>query len=190
MSTKSRPPYGKLFLSTLTISACAFGGGFVVFPMLKRKFIEQFHWIDNDDMYDLLAIGQCTPGTIAGNATLLVGYRVAGIPGAVLTMFSMMLPPLVILTILTAFYAAFRDVPLVLHLMRGMQAGVGAVILEISWSMAKETLEKDKSLVFILLMAAGFAGVFFFNLSPFLFILAGAIAGLLLFTWRRKKEGL
>lgn len=189
MPIPEKPPYGKLFLTTLKISALAFGGGFVVFPMLRRKFIDEYKWIDPDDMYDLMAIGQCTPGTIAGNTTMLVGYRVAGFWGAVLTMFSMMIPPLIILTILTAFYAAFRDHPLLLNLMAGMQAGVGAVILDIVYGMAKEVLEKDKSIIILLLFVIGFAGVFFLGISPIYLILFGAAVGILLCAYRRAKEG-
>ena len=80
---KGLKTYITLFLSTLQISAFTFGGGFVIIPMLKRKFVDKLQWIDNDEMLDLVAIAQSTPGAIAVNASVLIGYRVAGISGAV-----------------------------------------------------------------------------------------------------------
>lgn len=69
--------FRKLFLSTLQLSACTFGGGFVIIPLMRRKFVEELHWIEEEEMMDLTAIAQSSPGAIAVNASLLVGYRVA-----------------------------------------------------------------------------------------------------------------
>ena len=70
-----------LFLSTFQLSAFTFGGGFVIIPLMRKKFVEKLKWIDEQEMLDLTAIAQSSPGAIAVNASILVGYRVAGIPG-------------------------------------------------------------------------------------------------------------
>ena len=80
-----RKQYRKLFLSTFQLSACTFGGGFVIIPLMRRKFVEELHWIEEQEMMDLTAIAQSSPGAIAVNASLLVGYRVAGIAGWMVT---------------------------------------------------------------------------------------------------------
>ena len=81
----SRKDYLTLFTSTFTLSAFTFGGGFVIIPLMRKKFVEQLHWIDEEEMMDLTAIAQSSPGAIAVNASILVGYRVAGVPGALVT---------------------------------------------------------------------------------------------------------
>ena len=93
--------FRKLFLSTLQLSACTFGGGFVIIPLMRRKFVEELHWIEEEEMMDLTAIAQSSPGAIAVNASLLVGYRVAGIFGALITVSGTVLPPLVIISIIS-----------------------------------------------------------------------------------------
>ena len=77
--------YRKLFFSTFKLSACTFGGGFVIIPLMRKKFVEELGWIEEDEMLDLTAIAQSSPGAIAVNASILVGYHVAGLPGAMLT---------------------------------------------------------------------------------------------------------
>ena len=79
----SRKDYLTLFTSTFTLSAFTFGGGFVIIPLMRKKFVEQLHWIDEEEMMDLTAIAQSSPGAIAVNASILVGYRVAGVPAVI-----------------------------------------------------------------------------------------------------------
>ena len=89
--------YATLFLSTFQLSAFTFGGGFVIIPLIRKKFVEQLGWIGEEEMLDLAAIAQSSPGAIAVNISILVGYRVAGIPGALLTVVGTVTPPLIIM---------------------------------------------------------------------------------------------
>lgn len=89
--------YWQLFLSTLKLSACTFGGGFVIIPLMRERFVKELHWIEEEEMLDLTAIAQSSPGSIAINASILVGYHVAGIPGALITVVGAALPPLIII---------------------------------------------------------------------------------------------
>ena len=77
--------YRTLFLSTLKLSAFTFGGGFVIIPLMRKRFVEQLHWIEEQEMLDLTAVAQSSPGAIAVNASILVGYHVAGVAGALLS---------------------------------------------------------------------------------------------------------
>lgn len=121
--------YVVLFLSTFQLSAFTFGGGFVIIPLIRKKFVEQLGWIGEEEMLDLAAIAQSSPGAIAVNISILVGYRVAGVPGALLTVVGTMTPPLIVISVISLFYAAFRDNVFVNMAMCGMLAGVAAVIL-------------------------------------------------------------
>ena len=99
----------QLFLSTFKLSACTFGGGFVIIPLMRERFVKELHWIEEEEMLDLTAIAQSSPGSIAINASILVGYHVAGIPGVLITVVGAALPPLIIISIISAFYQVFRS---------------------------------------------------------------------------------
>ena len=96
--------YRKLFLSTFELSACTFGGGFVIIPLMRKKFVEELGWIEEEEMLDLTAIAQASPGAIAVNASIMLGYHIAGIPGAILAVLGTVLPPLIIISIISMFY--------------------------------------------------------------------------------------
>ena len=93
----------KLFLSTLYISSLTFGGGFVIVTFMKRKFVDELHWIDEEEMLDLVALAQSSPGAIAVNAAILVGWRICGFAGMVTAVLGTVLPPLVILSVISSF---------------------------------------------------------------------------------------
>ena len=100
--------YQKLFTSTFYISAFTFGGGYVIVPLLKKKFVDDLKWIEEEEMLDLTAISQSSPGAMAVNTSMLIGYRVAGIAGALVTILGTVLPPLIILSVISIFYQAFQ----------------------------------------------------------------------------------
>ncbi len=171
-----RPPYLRLFLSTFQLSACTFGGGFVIIPLMRRKFVEKFHWLEEDEMMDLTAIAQSSPGAIAVNASILVGYRVAGIPGALVTVLGTILPPLIIISVISFFYAAFRDNAVVDLAMKGMLAGVAAVIADVTVTLA-QGVAKTRRLLPLVILAAAFIAVQFFGVSVIPILLAAGAAG-------------
>lgn len=135
--------YWQLFLSTFKLSACTFGGGFVIIPLMRERFVKELHWIEEEEMLDLTAIAQSSPGSIAINASILVGYHVAGIPGALITVVGAALPPLIIISIISAFYQAFRSNKYVSMAMVGMLAGVAAVIFDVVINMAWPILKRS-----------------------------------------------
>ena len=110
--------YTKMFASTFTLSMFTFGGGFVIVPLMKKKFVDELHWIDEEEMLDMVAIAQSSPGAIAVNGSIIIGYRLLGVPGALVNIVATVLPPLIILTIISYFYAAFRSSPIVSAVMR------------------------------------------------------------------------
>ncbi len=177
--------YRTLFLSVFQLSACTFGGGFVIIPLMRRKFVEELGWIGEQEMLDLTAIAQSSPGAIAVNASILVGYRVAGLPGALLTVLGTVLPPLIIISVISLFYAAFRDNVFVNMAMTGMLAGVAAVICDVVINMGWSVLKLKRALP-VAVMAGAFVAVYFVKVNIILVILVcGFIGGL--DSWRREK---
>ena len=134
----------KIFLSTLYLSAFTFGGGYVIVTLMKKKFVDEYHWIEEKEMLDLVAIAQSSPGAIAVNGAIVVGYKLAGIPGALVAILGTILPPFVIIMVISVCYNAFRDNFYVAQLLSGMQAGVGAVIASVTYDMGAPVVrEKD-----------------------------------------------
>lgn len=167
----------KLFFSMLYISTFTFGGGFVIITFMKRKFVDELHWIDEDEILDLTALAQSAPGAIAVNAAILVGWRVAGFAGMLVAIVGTILPPMTILYIISFFYAAFASNLYVAMVLKGMQAGVAAVILDVVFSLGGKVV-KEKSVLNLAIMALAFCAVFFFNVNVIYIILAAALTGL------------
>lgn len=180
----------RLFFSTLYLSAFTFGGGYVIVTLLKKKFVDEYHWIEEDEMLDLVAIAQSAPGAIAVNGAIVVGYKLAGLLGAAVAITATVLPPFVIISVISVFYEAFRDNFLVSQMLTGMQAGVGAVIASVVWQMGADVV-RSKSAASVLIMAAAFAATCFFGVNVVLVILAAAAVGVArtLLAQRQKKEG-
>lgn len=176
MMIQNNNKYGKLFLSTFQLSACTFGGGFVIIPLMRKKFVEELHWIEEQEMMDLTAIAQSSPGAIAVNASILVGYHVAGIPGALITVLGTVLPPLIIISVISLFYTAFRNNAIVNLAMAGMLAGVAAVICDVVITMGTGIFHQKKILPVLVLLASFFA-VRFFDVNIILIIFICGLTG-------------
>ena len=179
MEEKKKPSklqmYTKMFASTFTLSMFTFGGGFVIVPLMKKKFVDELHWIDEEEMLDMVAIAQSSPGAIAVN-----------VPGALVNIVATVLPPLIILTIISYFYAAFRSSPIVSAVMRGMQAAVAAVILDVVWNMLKGLVKEKNVVKYFLLVAAFIASVYFKVNILIIIVVCGAI-GTVDYMAREKK---
>lgn len=183
-------PEGKrlstLFFSMLYISAFTFGGGFVIVTFMKRKFVDQLRWLTPEEMLDLTALAQSSPGAIAVNAAILVGWRVAGFPGMAVAVAGTILPPMAILSVISLFYAAFAANAYVALVLRGMQAGVAAVILDVVWGLGSSVV-KQKSPLNLVIMAAAFAATFLFHVNVITIILAAALVGVLRALYQKGK---
>lgn len=176
----------QLFLSTLYISAFTFGGGFVIVTFMKKKFVDELHWIDEDEMLDLTAIAQSSPGSIAVNAAILVGWRIGGALGIAVAVLGTLLPPMLILSVISFFYAAFAANRYVALTLRGMQAGVAAVILDVVCGLGGKVF-KERSALSVVLMLCAFAATFFFKINVVFILLAAALVGVVKLIWLKRK---
>ena len=177
----------KLFFSTLYISDFTFGGGFVIITFMKRKFVDELHWICEEEMLDLTALAQSSPGAIAVNAAILVGWKVGGFAGMLTAVWGTVLPPMIILSAVSFFYQLFAANPYVALMLRGMQAGVAAVILDVVCSLASG-LSKGKRPSDLCILVVSFTAVFFFQVNVIYIILTAAGVGILLEVMKRRKE--
>ena len=128
---QSRKTYFWLLIINLFISTFTFGGGYVVVHMIRRYFVNQKQFFTEDDLMSMAAVAQSTPGAIAINLSALAGYRVAGTLGVVISCIAAIIPPLVILGLVSAFYTTFISNAIVTAVLKGMQAGVAALIVDL-----------------------------------------------------------
>lgn len=175
METKAHI-YRKLLSTTFYLSAFTFGGGFVIISLMKKKFVDDLRWLDEDEMLNLAAIAQSSPGAVAVNASILLGYRVAGVMGAMITILGTILPPLLSISVISFFYAAFRDNIVVNAILKGMQAGVAAVIADVVINLSSNVV-KEKNIVSIFVMLGAFAATFFFKINVMYIILVCGCIG-------------
>lgn len=181
--------YLELFTSIFRISAFTFGGGFVIVPLMKKRFVNDLDWLSEDDMLDIAAIAQSSPGAIAVNAAILLGYKVAGFAGAMISIFASILPPFIVISIISLFYTAFSNNTIIRALLKGMQAGIAAVVLDVAVGMAENVFKARKS-ISILTMIAAFVATFFFDVNVFIIILMSAGIGVFATLYNiRNKEG-
>ena len=177
-----------LFTSMLYISAFTFGGGFVIVTFMKKKFVDELHWISEDEMLDMTALAQSAPGAIAVNAAILVGRRAAGFTGMIVSVLGTIIPPITILAVISLFYKAFATNPWVAAVLGGMQAGVAAVICDVVWNLGAKVV-KEKSAMSIAIMAGAFIATAFFKVNVIVIILCAAALGVIRLLVERGKAG-
>ena len=166
--------YFSLFKITFYISAFNFGGGYIVIPMMRKYFVNDLKLINEQELLDMAAIAQSTPGAIAVNIAVLVGYRISGITGAVITCIGTVLPPLLILSSISFFYKAFRDNRVISAILKGMEAGVAALIVDLIIDMGQGIL-KEKNWLLTLMAPIAFLASFIFNINVLVIIISCSI---------------
>lgn len=159
-----------LFKSMFVLSACTFGGGFVIVSLMKKKFVEELKWLDEDEMLDVTAITQSVPGPLPVNASVIIGYRMAGVAGSLTAILGTILPPMVIISIISVFYEQFRTNPYIAVALQVMRAGVAAVIFDVVINLAGNVL-KTKRVMYIAMMVIAFIVTYLLDVSAMIVIL-------------------
>ena len=177
----------KLFISTLYLSAFTFGGGYVSVTLLKKKFVDEYHWIEENEMLDLVAIAQSAPGAIAVNGAIVVGYKLAGIIGALTAIVATIIPPFVIISLISVFYAAFRSNAIISQMLEGMQAGVGAVIASVVYEMGAGVVQ-SKSTSSIIIMVLAFIAACVLEINVIYIVLACILLGVIRTLIHKRRE--
>lgn len=177
----------KLFVSTLYLSTFTFGGGYVIVTLMKKKFVDEYQWIGEEEMLDLVAIAQSSPGAIAVNGAIVVGYKLAGLMGTVTAIIATILPPFIIISVISVFYEAFRDNQIVSQMLEGMQAGVGAVIATVVCVMGNGIV-RGKNAGSIVIMMVAFIAVCIFHVNVIYVVLTCGLIGFLRTRFGRRER--
>ena len=175
-----------LFWTSMRISAFTFGGGFVIVTLMKRVYVDRLGWISEEEMLDYTALAQTAPGPIAVNAAVLVGRHVAGGWGMAAAVLGTVLPPIALLLLVSRVYDAFAANRYVALFLRGMQAGVAAVICDVVCSLGVRVL-REKNWVSYVLTAAAFVLSFVLRVSAAWIVLGALAVGIVLALLDRRK---
>ncbi len=176
--------YRALFTSTFLISAFTVGGGYVIIPLLRAKYVDEYGWLTDKETLDLVAIGQSLPGVVAINSTVLMGYRMAGIPGALVAAFATALPPLITISLISLAYDAVAHNPYIELVLKGMQCGATALIVNVAIDLVRKQLKK-KLILPLAIIVITFIANFFFDVNIMALVLIDGLVGLVLM--REKK---
>ncbi len=176
----------ELFAVFFKIGAFTFGGGYAMIPLIQKEVVETKKWISDNDILEIIAIAESTPGPIAINSATFVGYKVCGFWGSFCATFGVVLPSFVIISVISLILKGFEQFRAVKYAFYGIRAGVLALILKALWTMFKKY--KKDAFAYIV-MALAFIAVAVFGINVLIVIIASAAAGLIFsFIARRKSK--
>lgn len=174
-----------LFKAFAKVGVLTFGGGYAMLPILQREIVEKNNWATDEEIMDYYAIGQCTPGVIAVNTATFIGQKNKGVIGGIVATLGVIFPSIVIITIVAAFISNFSDLPVVKNAFAGVRVCVCVLILNAVIKLWKNSVVDKATLVIFL---GVFLGSVLTDLSPIIFVLITAIAGIVVKNLGVKSE--
>ena len=169
--------YLDLFLTFARIGGLTFGGGYAMLPMLQKEVVEKRGWATEEELMDYYALGQCTPGIIAVNTATFVGQNTAGNLGGVIATLGVVFPSLIIITLIAMFLQNFADLPIVQNAFAGIRVCVCVLVFNAVVKLWKKAVVDKKTLIIFLVVVIG---SFVFDVSPTIFVILSALAGIIL----------
>jgi chromate transporter len=178
--------YLQAFLVFFKIGAFTIGGGYAMVPLIQREVVDRRHWIAEEEFINLLAIAQTSPGVLAVNISIFVGYRLRGLRGSIVTTLGTILPSFIIILSIALFFSNFRDNTVVERIFRGIRPAVVALIAAPTFSMARSA-RITRYTVWIPVVSALL--IWLLGFSPVWIIIAAGTGGYLYGRLRRKGGG-
>jgi chromate transporter len=176
---------GQICWSFSKISPISFGGGYAMIPAIEKEVVEKRQWMDEQEISGAISLAGSAPGGIGVNASILIGYRVAGIPGAIAAVLGMGLPNFIIMLALAVGYATVEDSVKASAAFEGIHSAIVAFITIAGWRMLKSAI-RDKTTLFI--VSASLAALLFTSMHPALLLLIGTLVGVWLFKIKEKLK--
>jgi len=175
----------EMFLTFAKVGVMTFGGGYAMLPILQREVVENKGWATEEELMDYFAIGQCTPGVIAVNTATFIGQKNKGIPGGILATLGVVFPSLIIISLLAGVIEAFSHLQWVQNAFGGIRVCVCVLIVNAVVKLYKKAVVDIPTLIIFILVAIGSV---FLNVSPVIFVVLAAFAGLILKALGGKKQ--
>ncbi|MEX1307022.1 MAG: chromate transporter [Eubacteriales bacterium] len=174
-----------LFITMLKIGAFTFGGGYAMIPLIEDEFATRKKYVSSEEIADIIALSQSIPGAIAVNASIIIGYRMKGLAGALAAIFGLALPSFVVLALITYLYQSFNENPYVAAALKGIRASVVALIFSAFLRLFSRI---KKNAYTITLLIASFLVSLFFDFNSVYIILSGILIGLVSNLFIKEKE--
>ena len=177
----------ELFSITLKLGAFTFGGGYAMFPLMEREYVEKRKWFETEEMLDILAVSQSLPGMISINASIMVGYRLLGVVGSIVAVLGLALPSLIALSLVSYFYVQFKSNVYVNAALNGIRVAVIGLLVQAVVKLGKPGV---KGLFGWIMATVAFFLALLSGMHPIFIILAGAVVGIIFSSIKdSKKEG-
>lgn len=164
-----------MFISFFKIGAFTIGGGYAMIPLIEREVVENKKWIDRDDFLDMLALAQSSPGPIAINTAVFVGYQIAGIRGMIFTTLGAVLPSFLIILLVASFFVGIQDSPTVERIFKGIRPAVVALIAAPVIRLGKSAKINRKTIIIPIIVVVLVA---FLKVTAIYIIIAAALGGI------------
>ncbi len=176
-----------LFLTFAKIGAFTFGGGYAMIPLIQREAVTHHGWVTDDDIMDIIAIAESTPGPVAINSATFVGYRVAGVLGSAAATLGVVTPSFIVIYLISGIIRQFQEITVIKYAFFGIRAGVIALICKALINMYKKA---PKGLIYYIIMGAAFILAAFVNINAVYIIIAAAVIGIIsaIVAGRRKND--
>lgn len=179
-----------LFFIFFKLGLFTFGGGYAMIPQIKREIVEKRKWMSEDEMIEVIAIAEATPGPIAINMATYVGYKQNKILGSVASTIGVVIPSLVIIFLISLFFNSFIENKYISYCFKGIKCGVSFLIIKVAIEMIVK-LEKKLSLIIILVLtfiSSICIEIFNINFSSIYLIIIGAVLGIILYSKNKALE--
>lgn len=174
-----------LFITFFKIGAFTFGGGYAMIPLIQKEVVENKKWVTDDDILEIIAIAESTPGPIAINSATFIGYRTCGFFGSFFATLGVVLPSFIVITIIAYLLQGFANITAVKYAFFGIRAGVLALLLKSFWGMFKKC--PQNAIAYSIAALAFIASVV--SLNTLIIIISAAVVGLVSSFIVSKKEG-
>ena len=179
-----------LFFTFFKIGLFTFGGGYAMLSLIEEECVGKRGWMTKEEMLDMVALAESTPGPVAINSATYLGCRLRGVAGACAATGGVVLPSFVILFLISLVFDAFLKIAVVNAAFRGIQVAVGLLILRAGLSLLKGLPKKPAPLMFAGLVTVFLlcVNLFAWNFSSLWCILIGAVAGLVALGVQKTSE--
>ena len=175
----------QLFAAFFSVGLFTFGGGYAMLPMLQREIVERHNWASNDELLDVYAIAQCTPGVIAVNTATYIGCKVAGVIGSIIATVAVVAPSLIIISVIAMVLQNFMDIPMVAYAFSGIRVAVAVLVLKALITLYQKGVKGSLSngiFIAVLLLSI------FTDISPISTVAAAVVLGIVLQVTQKRRE--
>lgn len=177
----------EIFMTFLKISSFTFGGGYTIIPVIRDEFVHKRGLVREEEMLDLMAIAQSGPGAMAISTSILTGYRIKGLKGALSAALGAITPCIVIISIISYFYKEFSHNKYIQYALKGMSGAISAILIFTTYDLYKMATKSNKIYGYIAIILA-FSASMFTSIPTSLIILSLALSGLIIFGLKKDKK--